>query len=110
MAVALLLSSSPAWAAPYETDPQPSGLDKRLVKLGRGFANAGLGWAEIPVTFDEDLHRGKPVTYLLCVSPVIGAARMFTRIGVGVLEVVTFPFSWRGLDYGPLLQPEYVPE
>lgn len=120
----ILWQSSPAWAQrdelvvemyqsgpvydPYGELPQPTGFEKGLTKLGRGVSNILLGWAEIPVTFDRGVKRGKPLGYLVGVAPVLGTARALLRTGTGVFEVVTFPFSDRDVNYEPILEPEYI--
>jgi len=67
-----------------------------------------FGWAEIPVTFDRKLKDGRPLGYLLGVVPVLGSARMVMRMSTGVFEVVTFPFSDRDINYGAILEPEFI--
>lgn len=93
---------------PYDELPKPTGMEKALTKLGRGFSNVMLGWAEVPVTFDKKLKEGKPLGYLLGVVPVLGTARALMRTGTGVFEVVTFPFSDRDVNYEAILEPEYI--
>jgi putative exosortase-associated protein (TIGR04073 family) len=93
---------------PYGELPRPTGIEKSLTKLGRGISNVLLGWAEIPVAFDRGVKRGKPLGYLLGVSPVLGTARAFMRTTTGVFEMVTFPFSDRDVNYEPILEPEYI--
>jgi putative exosortase-associated protein (TIGR04073 family) len=93
---------------PREDLPRPTGMEKALTKLGRGFSNILLGWAEIPVTFDQKLKQGKPLGYLVGVVPVLGTARALMRTGTGVFEVVTFPFSDRDVNYDAVLEPEYI--
>lgn len=85
-----------------------TGFEKAMTKLGRGLSNVFLGWAEIPLTFDRNLKKGKPFAYLFGVAPVLGTARAFMRTGTGVFEVVTFPFSDRDVNYEPILEPEYI--
>jgi putative exosortase-associated protein (TIGR04073 family) len=123
LAASILLQSAPALAQservvemyqsgpvydPYGELPQPTGIEKSLTKLGRGLSNILLGWAEIPVTFDRGVRRGKPLGYLLGVAPVMGTARAFMRTTTGVFEVVTFPFSDREVNYEPILEPEFI--
>lgn len=111
LVVALLAMPATTSAQIYNPDedlPKPTGLEKRLTKLGRGLSNIMFGWAEIPVTFDEKLNQGKPLAYLLGVVPVLGTARAFMRTGTGVFEVVTFPFSDKDVNYEAVLEPEYI--
>ena len=107
----MVLASAPVMAQSYdptEDMPRQTGIEKALTKLGRGLSNIMLGWAEIPVTFDQKLKQGKPLGYLLGVAPVLGAARAVMRTSTGVYEVVTFPFSDREVNYDAVLEPEYI--
>lgn len=111
LTVAILLPSAPVLAQIYNPDvdlPRPTGLEKSLTKLGRGLSNISLGWAEIPMTFDKNLKRGKPFGYLFGVAPVLGTARAIMRTGIGVFEVVSFPFSDKSVNYEPILEPEFI--
>lgn len=93
---------------PEEDLPKPTGIEKALTKLGRGFSNILLGWAEIPVTWDKKMKEGKPLGYLVGVAPVLGTARAFMRTGTGVFEMVTFPFSDQDVNYEAVLEPDYI--
>ena len=110
--LAMLSASAPVAAQVYYDPlldvPRPTGLEMALTKLGRGFSNIMLGWAEIPVAFDRGVKRGLPLGYLLGVAPVLGAARAFMRTSAGVYEVVTFPISDRTMNYRPVLEPEFI--
>lgn len=110
--LALLAASAPALAQIYYDPlldvPRPTGLELALTKLGRGFSNIMLGWAEIPVAFDRGVKRGRPLGYLIGVAPVLGAARAVMRTSTGVYEVVTFPISDRQVNYRPVLEPEFI--
>ncbi len=100
-----------AFAQSYDPDQMiipPTGFEKRLTKLGRGFSNILFGWAEIPVTFDRKLKEGKPLQYLLGVVPVLGTTRAVMRTATGVFEMVTFPYSDKEVNFEPLLEPEYL--
>ncbi len=108
--VAALLAA-PARAQLYNPEldlPQPTGMEKSLTKMGRGISNILFGWAEIPMTFDRNLKKGKPLGYLVGVAPVLGTARAVMRTGTGVFEVVTFPFSDRDVNYEAVLEPEFL--
>ncbi|MCC6491243.1 MAG: exosortase system-associated protein, TIGR04073 family [Candidatus Hydrogenedentes bacterium] len=108
---AFLLPSAIAIAESYDPDqaiPAPTGFEKRLTKLGRGLSNVLLGWAELPVTFDQKLKEGKPLGYLVGVVPVLGTTRALLRTGTGVFEMVTFPSSDLEVNFEPILEPEYI--
>lgn len=88
--------------------PKPTGMEKSLTKMGRGISNILFGWAEIPMTFDRNLKKGKPLGYLVGVAPVLGGARAVMRTGTGMFETVTFPFSDREVNYNAVLEPEFL--
>lgn len=111
LCVVFALQGPLAFSQTYDPDfdlPKPTGVEKALTKLGRGLSNVMLGWAEIPVTFDQKLKQGKPLGYLLGVVPVLGTARAVMRTSTGVFEMVTFPFSDRDVNYEAVLEPEYI--
>ncbi len=107
----VLAPSFTAIAESYDPDQMitpPTGFEMRLTKLGRGISNILLGWAEIPVTFDQKLKEGKPLGYLLGVVPVLGTTRAVLRTGTGVFEMFTFPVTDAEVNFGPILEPEYI--
>ena len=111
LVTALILQTAPVRAQSYDPDedlPKVTGVEKALTKLGRGLSNIMLGWAEIPVTFDKSIKKGKPLGYLLGVAPVLGTARAVMRTSTGVFEVVSFPFTDRDVNYEAVLQPEFI--
>lgn len=76
-------------------------------KLGRGLANAASGVLEIPLAMSRIGREEGPMagTFLgLCYG--FGAA--VTRMGVGIIEVATFPFPLPEVGYGPILEPEFL--
>lgn len=110
-AVAIILTSSFAFAQSYDPNqdlPKPTKLQKRLNKLGRGLSNVLFGWTEIPVTWDQKMKQGKPLTYLLSTAPVLGTSRAFMRTGTGVYELFTFYWSNPQGDYEAILEPDYI--
>ncbi len=111
MTAIMLLQAAPVLAQIYDPEidlPQPTGIEKRLTKFGRGLSNILFGWAEIPLTFDAKLKEGKPLAYLVGVAPVLGTARAFMRTSTGVFEAVSFPFSDRDVNFEAILEPEYI--
>jgi putative exosortase-associated protein (TIGR04073 family) len=111
LVAALVFQTVPVLAQSYDPEedlPKTTGIEKALTKLGRGLANIMLGWAEIPVTFDKGVKKGKPLGYLLGVAPVLGTARAVMRTSTGVYEVVSFPFSSREVNYEAVLEPEFI--
>jgi len=75
-------------------------------KLGRGLANIALGWCEIPVEMGDTFAEGNS-TKAIFVAPIVGLFKAVVRTGVGIFEVVTFPFPVPK-DYEPVLLPEYI--
>lgn len=75
-------------------------------KLGRGLVNVGTGWIELPKGIRDGSQEEAP---LVGVTAGIfkGLGLGLLRTGVGVIEVVTFPFPWPK-DYSPVYEPEYV--
>ena len=78
-------------------------------KLGRGISNA------FEITRMGDMRRSVEQTAVFespsagyTTGAVGGFARTVTRTGVGLFEVVTFPFPMPGSGYGPLF-PKYLP-
>ncbi|HOC74174.1 MAG TPA: hypothetical protein PKL54_15275, partial [Candidatus Hydrogenedentes bacterium] len=72
LVAAVFASVAPVQAQSYDPDvdlPKPTGLEKSLTKFGRGLSNIMFGWAEIPMTFDKNLKKGKPLGYLVGVAP-----------------------------------------
>jgi len=111
LVAAVFASVAPVQAQSYDPDvdlPKPTGLEKSLTKFGRGLSNIMFGWAEIPMTFDKNLKKGKPLGYLVGVAPVLGTARAFMRTGTGVFESVSFPFTDKSVNYEAVLEPEYI--
>lgn len=111
LVTALILQVAPIRAQSYDPDedmPKTTVVEKAFTKLGRGLSNVMLGWAEIPVTFDKGVKKGKPLGYLLGVAPVLGTAKAVMRTSTGVFEVVSFPFTDRDVNYEAVLQPEFI--
>jgi len=109
--VAIILQVLPASAQVYDPEkdlPKPTGIEKSLTKLGRGLSNVFFGWAELPVTWDKKLKEDKPFAYLVGVAPILGTARAFMRMGTGVFEVVSFPFSDKKVNFDAVLEPEFI--
>jgi putative exosortase-associated protein (TIGR04073 family) len=93
---------------PAQELPKPTTWEMRLNKLGRGISNVLFGWAEIPVTWDAKLKQGKGLAYMVGTAPVLGTTRAVMRTGTGVYEIVTFPTSSDEVNFGPILEPDYI--
>jgi putative exosortase-associated protein (TIGR04073 family) len=113
IAVALVvgLETGAAFAQSYDPSqdlPQPTVWQKRIDKFGRGISNILFGWTEIPLTIDEKIKQGKPLTYIVANAPIVGTVKAFMRTGVGVYEVFTFAGTKPERNYEPILEPEYL--
>lgn len=76
-------------------------------KLMRGVANTVFGVFEIPLTIQEvGTAEGPAAGMTMGLLSGLGAA--VTRIGVGIVEVVTFPLPLPRIGYEPILQPEFL--
>ncbi|MCK5556752.1 MAG: exosortase system-associated protein, TIGR04073 family [Candidatus Hydrogenedentes bacterium] len=106
MVVVLLSSALPAYAQ-YEVEKKDYPGKRQLTKLGRGLANIFSGWAEIPKEIHTQGKTSQKLASVIFAAPVIGIAKMFARMTVGVFETVTF-FLPIPEDYAPIIEPEYV--
>jgi len=89
---------------------------KPLEKLGRGIANVSFGVLEFPIQIHEITVDGGGIKGL-CYGPLQGLAFFLARIGVGLIDIVTFPFplpncpetpEGYGSGYGPIMYPAWV--
>lgn len=88
-------------------------------KLGRGISNVVFGWSELPVTvmkINETEGNSAAAGY----GMVRGVGRSFARFGVGLYEVLLWPFPVHRGTFVPILPddirwihagyPEFPPE
>ena len=75
-----------------------------LNKLGRGVANALGGWLEVPWNIGHEYTTQKDRVAGAFTGLVTGLVKGVARTGVGVFEVVTFPFPVPQ-GYAPVLDP-----
>ena len=76
-------------------------------KLGRGLTNTGeiIRWGEVRRSVEQSrLFDDAPTTGF-----IVGMERTFARTGLGLYEVVTFPFPTPGHGYDPLFADYLVP-
>ena len=64
---------------------------KPLEKLGRGIANVAFSPAELVIQMQEVKNRAGGIAGITY-GPLRGVAFTLARIGVGVVDIVTFPF------------------
>ncbi len=74
-------------------------------KLGRGFANVGLGFMAIPSEMIETTRESGPAVGMTW-GLIKGTGMMAAVEIVGLWEVLTCPFATPP-DYKPILEPEF---
>jgi putative exosortase-associated protein (TIGR04073 family) len=108
MAVALAMSV-PA-AAFYDVTPMDRSREDygagATRKLGRGVANAGLGWMEL-FKGVQDVGEENGFWAGATWGPIYGTLNAVRRTAVGVYETATFPIASHG-HFEPVLEPEFV--
>jgi len=85
--------------------PSAHAVDTPWTKFGRGVQNTLLGWVEIfyqPTAIHAD---GKSWPIALPAGLLKGIPWAVARTGVGIYEVLTFPFA-RPEGYKPIMYPE----
>lgn len=87
-----------------------------MEKLGRGITNTAFCFLEIPMawtTVAEEHGNLAGITY----GTLRGVCYTIARVGVGVVDIVTFPFPLPncpesvedvGWGYGPIMRPAWV--
>ena len=87
-----------------------------MMKLARGIANVALSPLELPIAWNETNNELGGVAGLFY-GTLKGVCCIFARVGVGVVDIVTFPFplpncpddpNGYGSGYGPILTPAWV--
>ena len=85
-------------------------------KLGRGIANIAFCWGEILMK-PYDVNKDKGAVAALTYGVIKGLAFTVARVGVGLVDVVTFPMMLpncpddkndSGWGYGPMMRPPWV--
>lgn len=110
--LALMLISSATYAMGMEGAFESGPMDK----LGRGIANVAFSPLELLIRpYDVTNEQGEIAG--LTTGVIEGVVFTVCRIGVGVTDIVTFPFPWPGhkddpndigAGYGPLMRPAWV--
>ncbi len=89
---------------------------KPLEKLARGISNVAFGVFEVPIQMQYVNNCAGGIAGLTY-GTLRGAAFFVARLGVGLLEIVTFPFPLPdcpetpegfGPGYGPIMYPAWV--
>ena len=95
---------------------EPQWLMRPVEKLARGIANVALSPVELPIAWNEVNNEQGGVAGLFY-GTLKGVCCIFARIGVGIVDIVTFPFplpncpddpNGYGSGYGPILTPAWV--
>ena len=71
-------------------------------KLGRGLSNTVFGWSELPVTVTT-VNEREGNSAAAGYGVVRGVGRSFARFGVGLYELLLFPFPGNHGTYLPIL-------
>ena len=71
-------------------------------KLGRGLSNVVFGWSELPVTV-ATINEREGNSAAAGYGIVRGVGRSFARFGVGLYELLLFPFPVNHDTYLPIL-------
>jgi len=79
-----------------------------FTKLGRGLTNSVTGWIELPLTMQRESQKQDYMTGMFYGIPA-GLVRAFIRTGVGLYEIISFPFPVPN-DYETIIEPEFVIE
>ena len=94
----------------------PSIVDQIVRKLGRGISNVAFGALEFPIVWHQvNFEEGGLAA---CTYGILrGVVAVLVREGVGIVEIVTFPFPLPGCSdmpnspasgYGPIVEPEWI--
>lgn len=91
-------------------------LMRPVEKLSRGIVNVAFSVLEIPMKWQE-VNEEKGALAGLTFGTLKGVCYTVARIGVGVVDIVTFPFPLPGCPddledlgwgYGPIMKPAWV--
>lgn len=103
--VALIVTPGAAYSGSLSDDPRDEYASGMGRKLGRGVANAGLGWTEIFKGM-QDVSDKQGFLAGATWGPIHGTANAIRRTAVGVYETATFPIQ-NANSFEPLLDPEF---
>lgn len=80
--------------------------DNAMRKLGRGLANMGSCWIELPMQICK-MTESDGVISGLSIGLLKGLAYTTGRMFVGIYETLTFPVPFPE-GYAPIIEPEFV--
>lgn len=75
-------------------------------KLGRGLGNTVFCWVEIPLEINEEVQNTDPFTGFF-VGGGKGIWYTIRRLGLGVVDIVTFPIDVYGNNYQSIQRTEF---
>ena len=108
--------AAPVMAEPVEQFKGETKIMLPLKKLGRGIANVAFSPLELPMKWwdvQNEMGGIAGITY----GTLKGVCFILVRIGVGLTDIVTFPFplpncpdtpNGYGPGYGPIIRPAWV--
>ena len=114
--VILAASTMPAVSAQETGEAKAQWIMLPVMKLGRGIANVAFSPLELPMKWNEVGNEMGGIAGLTW-GTLKGVCYVLARIGVGVTDIVTFPFplpncpedpSGFGSGYGPIMTPAWV--
>jgi putative exosortase-associated protein (TIGR04073 family) len=79
---------------------------KITAKLGRGLGNLLFCWVEIPIEINEEIQNTDPLTGTV-VGFGEGVFYTVTRLGLSVVDIVTFPVDVYGNNYQSIQRTEF---
>lgn len=95
---------------------EPTWLMRPVEKLGRGIANVAFSPLEMPMRWAEVKNDQGGIAGLTY-GTLRGVCFVVARIGVGIADIITFPFPLpncpdfpndAGWGYGPIMTPSWV--
>lgn len=95
---------------------EPQWIMRPVEKLGRGIANVAFGVFELPMQWTA-VTREEGGIAGLTKGTLRGICYVVARLGVGIADIVTFPFPLpdcpnypddAGWGYGPIMRPAWV--
>jgi putative exosortase-associated protein (TIGR04073 family) len=101
----LLLSFAAATSVLADIQAPPVSDQGPTRKLGRGLSNVAFAitdWVNTIATVNDDEGNSAAFGYGI----VKGGGRFFARTGVGLFEILTFPFPTNNGKYTPILRDE----
>lgn len=95
---------------------EPQWIFRPVEKLGRGIANVAFGVFELPMQWTA-VTREEGGIAGLTKGTLRGVCYVVARLGVGLTDIITFPFPLpdcpdypddAGWGYGPIIRPAWV--